>query len=876
MERSIVAVFADPNPLSVNLIETLLANFCRVKIISEDKRGWKASTRHLRKNESLDFLGDKALSFDYAVFISACFNKKLGEVESRKEKGRVSTTISLAKENKAKCLLVFPYIQSPCSNTSLVFVKEVLRKKENELGIIYVGELFGPRMFLDGRDGVAQALGDFILKKQVSFTEEAIYLFPTYIPNVSKALVKSLFSFGNIGEEVVLCSEKISSKNFSGLFKKINPQITLIRQSGSLIKRYETDKQISLSTNLERAIKETLNWFTKYKPEELKVSPELKQREVKQRKSKVSLPRWGWVAVTAFLIFILSPFFFLLLGASSFYVGAKLARSGNLKIAEKSMVFSKNTSSLVYKTGIVFTSLNQTALVLEDASSVSLRAIRVAELSRQFVGNILTDTAYDPLVYSKKIALELDVLYKDSGFLQSEIGEGEGFLARNLMKVFNNLGLSELRDKLLLAKRVVEEMPEILGAEEKKEYLVLFQNNMELRPTGGFIGSFALLTFDKGKLSDVRVQDVYSADGQLKGHVEPPEAIKDYLGEANWFLRDSNWDPDFPTSATRAEWFLEKEIDQSVDGVVGIDLILARELLKEVGPIYLSDFEQELNSQNLYEITQHEVEKDFFPGSYKKTNFLTALARELLNQLMETGSSNYLALSKVFYKSLEEKHIQVFLHNREAQRAISSLGWEGAVYQPKCSDNCFADWLGMVEANVGVNKANYFIERNANLSVRFEDGLVKKQLTIFLKNKANPALGAPGRYKTYLRILAPQAARFQDIEIISAGNRDILIPEINEISGRKEAGVVVEVGPGQTKSVTFSWENRFSPDFNLSGEYRLFWRKQAGTDTDPIIVKYFFPEGISVAGSPSFSLTQEAVVGYNTNLARDFTSRVFW
>ncbi len=254
MERSIVAVFADPNPLSVNLIETLLANFCRVKIISEDKRGWKASTRHLRKNESLDFLGDKALSFDYAVFISACFNKKPGEVESRKEKGRVSTAISLAKENKAKCLLVFPYIQSPCSNTSLVFVKEVFRKKENELGVIYVGELFGPRMFLDGKNGVAQALGDFILKKQFSFTEEAIYLFPTYIPNASKALVKSLFSFGNIGEEIVLSSEKISSKNYSDLFKKLNPQTDNIRQSGRLIKRDEAENKLRLEPSIKKTI----------------------------------------------------------------------------------------------------------------------------------------------------------------------------------------------------------------------------------------------------------------------------------------------------------------------------------------------------------------------------------------------------------------------------------------------------------------------------------------------------------------------------------------------------------------------------------------------------------------------------------------------
>src|SRR3989338_4365332 len=55
----------------------------------------------------------------------------------------------------------------------------------------------------------------------------------------------------------------------------------------------------------------------------------------------------------------------------------------------------------------------------------------------------------------------------------------------------------------------------------KKTYLVLFQNNLEIRPTGGFIGSYGLLTIEDGHVSDFRIFDVYQADGQLKGHVEP-------------------------------------------------------------------------------------------------------------------------------------------------------------------------------------------------------------------------------------------------------------------------------------------------------------------------------------------------------------------
>jgi len=111
-------------------------------------------------------------------------------------------------------------------------------------------------------------------------------------------------------------------------------------------------------------------------------------------------------------------------------------------------------------------------------------------------------------------------------------------------------------------------LPSILGQDTNKNYLILFENNMELRPTGGFIGHTVLQNFGGGKLNGLDINDIYSADGQLKGHGEPPAPIKNYLGEANWWFRDSNWDPDFPTSAERAEWFLNKEMDQNFDGVI--------------------------------------------------------------------------------------------------------------------------------------------------------------------------------------------------------------------------------------------------------------------------------------------------------------------
>ena len=113
--------------------------------------------------------------------------------------------------------------------------------------------------------------------------------------------------------------------------------------------------------------------------------------------------------------------------------------------------------------------------------------------------------------------------------------------------------------------------PNLAGYKEAKTYLVLLQNSNELRPTGGFIGSVGVIKFEDGILSDFRIDDVYTLDGQLKGHVDPPLPIRDLLGQEHWYLRDSNWSPDFKESAIRAAWFYQKEGGESVDGVIAIN-----------------------------------------------------------------------------------------------------------------------------------------------------------------------------------------------------------------------------------------------------------------------------------------------------------------
>ncbi|MCJ7804283.1 DUF4012 domain-containing protein, partial [Patescibacteria group bacterium] len=301
--------------------------------------------------------------------------------------------------------------------------------------------------------------------------------------------------------------------------------------------------------------------------------------------------------------------------------------------------------------------------------------------------------------------------------------------------------ISEARNLILQARQGVALLPELIGLRKKQTYLVLFQNNSELRPTGGFIGSYGLLTFNEGQLVDFEVKDIYSADGQLKGHVEPPSDLKKYLGEAGWYLRDSNWDPDFPTSAARAAWFLEKETGRKVDGVMAINLTFAQQILKAVGEIQLPDFQEKINEANFFERAEYYSEINFFPGSTQKQDFLGSVVRVLFEKVKTSEEKTWFALAKNIWPSLKTKDLIFWLADPRAMMMVTNLGWDGAIKEVKCQtleEKCLADYLMVVEANVGINKTNYFLKRSFSHRLQIkEDQTIQETLRLNYQNTSS-------------------------------------------------------------------------------------------------------------------------------------------
>ncbi len=399
--------------------------------------------------------------------------------------------------------------------------------------------------------------------------------------------------------------------------------------------------------------------------------------------------------------------------------------------------------------------------------------------------------------------------------------------------------LSSLKKSITTAKALLATAPDFIGLGGRRKYGVLFQNNMELRATGGFIGSFAILTFENGKLYDMPIFDVYDADGQLKGHVEPPTPIKTYLGEANWYLRDSNFDPDFPTSARRAEWFIKKSLNQDLDGMIGINVDTLIELLRATGPLEIADYQETITADNLYERAQYHAEVNFFPGSTQKKEFLSTVANSLFAKLPSLKAGEGIKVVNALTTSISEKNTLVSLVNPTADHVFATLGWNGGLTDLPCpvSDNCVKDFAMVVDSNFGVNKANYFLKRSIEAVLTFDKNLVVgHSLRINYQNNATSTAWPAGAYKNYSRLYLPLGATLNHLKIgdklIDPGSYSLTM-EHNKLV----LGFLVNVPVNSTLVVEADYS---TPQLPQTPEltYTWYWQKQPGTSSNDQIAVY--------------------------------------
>lgn len=855
-DKILVCLYSDSNFLALSVLENLLSKNCYVLVVTDEENKWENATIHISSKSRFSIIKpsdvSQVLYFNYIIFFGGFF---------KKEKAYKSYDTFVKSNNliAPKTLLLFPFESFSPKEDSLINLS-------GKLGAVYLGDLLGPRINLESNLLLPSLINRILQKRELKISTGEL-LYPIFVSDAAKTITKWLFSFGPYGKSIFLVGSQISTSDFLSANQKIVGEIKMIEEKDGerrfVPRNYELK---SVSINLNSALYETYKWISSFGRESL---PAI--RKTKKKK----YPKYFKPIVALVLGFLLLPFILIVASFGLFFLSYKdvLAGTGDRAFGKvlvgKTLFTVSEGESRVLKhvpgLGLIYRESEFVSRVGRKASDLIATSVPAIKASSELFNDVLGDKVYDPNPLSQELGGSFDSGYQYVSEIQAEAqtAKNAGVLSARLL--LQKIDLDTVALFFQQGKVMADNLPGFLGAGGRKTYLVLFQNNMELRPTGGFIGSFGLLSFDGGRMSDLTVSDVYSADGQLRGHVEPPAPIKNYLNEANWWLRDSNWDPDFPTSAQRAEWFLDKEIDQKVDGVFAIDLNPVRDAVALTGPIFLPDYNLNITSDNLYEKTQAEAQEEFFPGSHQKASFLTALSRNLVGEVEKLGRGKKVDLLYSVFRNFEERHFQAFLHNDQLQGFLSSLGWSGSVQSPSCGDGCYADLVGITEANVGVNKVNYFIQRSVNLEINLGTEGVEHKLSLSLKNTANPALGLAGKYKVYVRIFVPKDAEAITVDRTGGDYKEALNPEISDSHGRKEVGVLTEILGGSSQKIDFHW--RVTGALAKNQTYGLYIRKQAGVTDDPWDI------AISTANP---SLTNQKPYSYNTVLSQDFITKVNW
>ena len=335
----------------------------------------------------------------------------------------------------------------------------------------------------------------------------------------------------------------------------------------------------------------------------------------------------------------------------------------------------------------------------------------------------------------------------------------------------------EIRARTAFAKKKVAEVSDLLNATAKHfpailkllgnkkphRYLILLQNNNEIRPSGGFIGSYVIMDINEGYIEKLEVKDVYDIDGAYKGVIEPPEEIK--LFTPNWRFRDSNYSSDFSISGNKAKWFLQEEGGETVDTVIAINQGLLRDMLEITGPIQVGNFGK-LNSENYNLLLSYIIEGKIWGADDPKhilKVFVPAFKEAILKE------ENISKVASKLYRAIQQKHILMYSSDEEIQDLFETFGISGKAYENSEDE----DYLSVINISVGWNKSDQFIEENITHDTYVDkNGGLTDEITIKRTHLWNDNI-----YKRWKNILNEYGFyEIQDslIDILGRGNNKVL------------------------------------------------------------------------------------------------------
>jgi hypothetical protein len=345
-----------------------------------------------------------------------------------------------------------------------------------------------------------------------------------------------------------------------------------------------------------------------------------------------------------------------------------------------------------------------------------------------------------------------------------------------------------------------------------KTYLVILQDNDEIRPTGGVMDVMGLLTVHDGSIVSLQYQ--YANESGNRSAWNPivelngPESFTKFFGVDSAELSDSNVQYDFASFAPKMQSDFYNATGKKVDGIIALDLTAIAAIMNVTGPITASG--EVITSRNLAD-RLHYYSATAEGANTSVTSLLSTLTFDLARLILDSSAPQKLALYSTLQTLENEGHVLAYPNQGFWFRSA------GGNSTPPPG----GDFISVVDTTLGTGKADFSVTRTIDYHVQlFSDGSAVSTLTLTYTN------GCWWDYDVFSTALVPPGA-----ELVSVQNTTHAFegPEVTTGDGFTALSSRMLVSANTTGSVTYTYTQPNVVSANgIANHYDLYVQKQAG------------------------------------------------
>ncbi len=464
-----------------------------------------------------------------------------------------------------------------------------------------------------------------------------------------------------------------------------------------------------------------------------------------------------------------------------------------------------------------------------------------------------------------KITPRIDDIANELAIVRSEIDKVSPghypslIFGKKVSNVLDNLkNLTDQSVNLITSARpLIKILPQIVGEPNEKKYLILFQNDKELRPTGGFITAYAVFRLDSGVVHVDTSSDIYSLDATVPNKPVAPAPILKYLANVPVLnLRDNNLSPDFKVSMTDFYNMYQTAGDYTpVDGIIAIDthaLVSAMDILGDMnvdGTNFTTKNEPECDCPQVIYQLESIADQPVEGIKANRKGIIGDLMYAIMSKAFSSSPKLYWGpLFQTMISEMNQKHVLFYMNDAQAQAGFEGLNAAGRVLPFD------GDYFNINEANFGGAKSNMFVSEAVTQDYSVgSDGTVTKTVTVNYKNPYPPSdcnlargnLCLNAVLRDWFRIYVPKGS-----QLISDSGSEVKMTSYEDLGKTVFEGFLT-VRPEGVAKLTVSYKLPFK--LANSSILPLLVQKQSGTD------------------SPSYTITVSGKTLQQFNLSADQT-----